>query len=140
MLSIQQPQFIKILLGALAAILIFSLLQWTFVGFYTIRPESAQSASLNTIEVFAPTPLFGQAPTSGVLEQTHLDLTLKGTFAASQPLAGSAVISAPDTGDKVYIVEDKLPGGATIKEIYPDYVVLTYQDKQQVLRLPESGL
>lgn len=87
-------------------------------------------------QAFVSTPLFGQAPTAGVLQQTRLKLTLKGTFAASTATTGSAIIGT-SKGDRIYVVGDTVEG-AIIEDIQPDYVVLKYQGNQEILRLPEG--
>ena len=95
-----------------------------------------EAVSPKSVQAFTPSPLFGQSPTSGVLKQTRLQLTLKGTFAASHSTQGAAVISTPN-GEHIYVVGDQIEG-AMIKDIQPDYVVLEYQGNDEILRLPEG--
>jgi type II secretory pathway component PulC len=87
-------------------------------------------------QVFVPSPLFGISPNSGVLQATRLNLTLKGTFAASISKTGSAVIGS-SKGERIYIVGDAVEG-AIIQDIQPDYIVLEYQGNKEILRLPEG--
>ncbi|MFA6036764.1 MAG: type II secretion system protein N [Legionellales bacterium] len=106
----------------------------------SFTPQS-QSVAVETIththnHVFVASPLFGQSPNSGVLQETRLSLNLKGIFAASTSATGSAVIGT-SKGERIYIVGDTVEG-AIIQDIQPDYVVLEFQGNQEILRLPEG--
>lgn len=86
--------------------------------------------------------LFGiYQPPSALAPETRLHLILKGVFATNDPLQGSAIIISKDIGknpnrDYTYVVGDKLPGGATITGVYPDYVELNNQGRLEKLPLP----
>ncbi len=134
---LEQDRVAKAVLAALVLLLVvctFQLLKTTFTS--VNKPLIEQAVTGTHTQAFMASPLFGQSPTTGVLQQTRLNLTLKGTFAASSSATGSAIIST-SKGDRVYIVGDKVEG-AIIEDIQPDYVVLEYQGNKEMLRLPEG--
>lgn len=121
--------------------LLFILLLIIFNIFKISFTPQSQPIAVETIththnHVFVASPLFGQSPNSGVLQETRLSLNLKGIFAASTSTTGSAVI-ATAKGERIYIVGDTVEG-AIIQDIQPDYVVLEFQGNQEILRLPEG--
>ena len=135
---LEQEITAKVVLTLLAIGLIVSIIQLSTIeqGSEVLPKKEIQAHAIH--QAFVPTPLFGQSPTIGVLQQTRLNLTLKGTFAASDSTTGSAVIATKDKGDRIYIVGD-LVEGATINDIQPDYVVLEYQGNKEILRLPRGN-
>jgi general secretion pathway protein C len=101
------------------------------------------------IKAIADHHLFGQAAqgrpevrTSPTLApETRLKLTLSGVIAATDPQqAARAIIAGPDGQEKSYTIDDRLPGGAVVKEIYPDRVILTRGGKYETLPLPRTRL
>lgn len=91
--------------------------------------------------------LFGTAPPQGAngapihAPETTLKLVLAGVLAASDARAARAIIRAPDGTEKPYRVGDLLPGNATLKEIYPDHVLLERNGRYETLPLPrEHGI
>lgn len=137
---VQQPRFVKAVLVLLGIVLAISVLQLLATGIMPVKKAAGQKepAPITLPETFVPSPLFGGAPISGILQQTRLNLTLKGTFAAADPTLGSVIISAPDSPDHIYVVGDTVPGGAVIKEIEADYIVLEFEGNREILRLPEG--
>jgi type II secretory pathway component PulC len=132
-----QDRVAKAVLGILLFFLLLSIFQLLKTSLMSTQQSITEEAVTQThTEAFVVSPLFGQSPTSGVLQQTRLNLTLKGTFAASASKAGAAIINNK-AGDKIYIVGDTVEG-AIIEDIQPDYVVLEYQGNREMLRLPEG--
>lgn len=75
------------------------------------------------------------------LPETTLNLVLRGVMAASRPGEDSgAIIGAPNGVESFYTVGARLPGGATLKEVYPDRVVLERSGRLETLRLPKEPL
>jgi len=68
--------------------------------------------------------LFGSYEGNGPLQETGLNIQLTGVFATQDPMKGSAVISVSGRKALLLTVGDKISGGAIIKEVYTDYVVL----------------
>lgn len=74
--------------------------------------------------------------------ETRLNLTLKGVLAAIPMKQASAIIAQGKSGkEDIYGIGDKIPGGVSIKEIHPDYVVLERNGQAEILKLQKlSGL
>ncbi len=58
------------------------------------------------------------------LPETSLKLTLTGVLAGKNNLQASALIEGPDRQTRNYRVDEEVPGGAILKSVYPDRVVL----------------
>lgn len=87
--------------------------------------------------------LFGQAaaqvrPTVAEAPETQLNLTLLGTLAGEIETQGMAIIADEAGHQAGYEAGDELPGGATLREIYADRVVLERGGIRESLRLERS--
>jgi general secretion pathway protein C len=69
--------------------------------------------------------------------ETRLNLKLRGAIAAGDPKLAHAIIADGGGKDKVYFVNDKLPGGASLHEVYRDRVILNRGGVLETLRLPK---
>jgi general secretion pathway protein C len=67
---------------------------------------------------------------------TTLSLQLRGAIAAGNPRFAHAIIADAGGQEKVYFLNDTLPGGATVQRIEADRVVLARNGTFEVLRLP----
>ena len=74
--------------------------------------------------------------------ETRLNLTLKGVLAAKPMKMASAIIAQGKNGkEDIYGVGDKMPGGVTIKEIHPEFVMLERNGQLETLKLQKvSGI
>ena len=74
--------------------------------------------------------------------ETRLNLVLKGVLAATPMSRASAIIAQGKSGkEDIYGVGDKMPGGVTIKEIHPEYVMLQRSGRLETLKLQKvSGI
>lgn len=74
--------------------------------------------------------------------ETRLNLTLKGVLAAKPMKMASAIIARGKNGkEDIYGIGDKMPNGVTIKEIYPEHVVLERGGRLETLKLQKiSGV
>ena len=93
--------------------------------------------------VIASWHLFGKADkTSKVVPtnapETTLRLTLKGVFASAD--APSAIIAAANGQEREYSPGDSLPGGAKLREIFADRVILERQGRFETLSLQRREL
>lgn len=70
------------------------------------------------------------------LRETKLRLELKGVWASTDPKKAWAIISEPPRNEDSYGIDDALPGGATLKEIHPDHIVLSRGGVLEKLVLP----
>ncbi|MDN5864638.1 MAG: type II secretion system protein GspC [Gammaproteobacteria bacterium] len=90
--------------------------------------------------------LFGtHAPDASVTArnapETSLDLTLAGVAAANPDSLSYAIITSSDNhGKDTYGIGAKLPGGALIRNIYPDRVVIAHDGRLETLRLPWANM
>ncbi len=88
--------------------------------------------------------LFGSAFSAADLRspvdapETSLELTLVGTLADSDPAAGVAIIAAADGRQSAYRSGANLPGGARLRSIHSNHVVLVLNGRDEVLRLPRE--
>lgn len=75
------------------------------------------------------------------LPETRLNLTLRGVVATDRgDRVAGAIVSAPNGEERFYPVDRRLPGGAVLKEVYPDRVVLERNGRLETLRLPRERL
>lgn len=98
------------------------------------------SVALSEISQFH---LFGkpETPTSPLgMPDTVLQWSLKGLYSGNEPNEGSAIISVPGKTDRVYLVGDKLPGGAILSGVYGDRVVIDRNGQLEVLKFATKGL
>jgi len=84
----------------------------------------------------------GIVKTQTEVPETRLNLTLKGVLSATPMERASAIIAQGKAGkEDIYSVGDRMPGGVTINEIHPEYVVLERNGLLETLKLQkESGL
>lgn len=91
--------------------------------------------------------LFGNAQSIAVASgptvapETKLNLILSGVIASPQQADAIAIISAgPSATEKSYGIDDSLPGGAKLKEIYGDRVIIEYRGRVETLTLHRKKL
>lgn len=71
--------------------------------------------------------------------ETSLDLTLLGVAAGTSGAPSRAIIASGNSAQSTYPVGATLPGGAVIRAILPDRVVLAHNGRLENLRLPVAG-
>ncbi|MGH8270775.1 MAG: type II secretion system protein GspC [Gammaproteobacteria bacterium] len=72
--------------------------------------------------------------------ETSLDLALVGVAADSNDARSYAIITNGSSRDgNTYPVGSTLPGGALIRQILPDRVIIAHQGRLETLRLPTAG-
>ncbi len=87
--------------------------------------------------------VFGTAPAETPQEdaisapETKLNLTLRGVFATGGE-DGLAIIAMGGGKEDIYGIGDALPGGARLKVVYPDRVILERGARLETLRLPKD--
>jgi general secretion pathway protein C len=86
--------------------------------------------------VAAPVPKPVVEPAAPVL---LLNLRLYGVIASGDSTLARAIISAGGAAEDSYALGDALPGGAVLREIHSDRVVLEYQGRRETLRLAEQA-
>ncbi len=68
--------------------------------------------------------------------ETHLNLRLSGVIATGDPRTAAAMIASGGGADHRYHVGAKLPGGAVLRRVLPDRVLLERGGRLETLRLP----
>jgi general secretion pathway protein C len=69
--------------------------------------------------------------------KTRLNLILRGVLATGGDDA-LAIIASGEADERFYHVGDAIPGGATLKAVYPDRVLLERNSNMETLPLPKS--
>ena len=109
-------------------------------------PTASASASRIDDRAIANARLFGEvavdaAPVMATeAPDTRLNLRLRGTIAASDQNLAHAIIAESNGRDRVFFIDDTLPGGASLHEVYPDRVILRRGGVLETLRLPKKSL
>jgi len=78
------------------------------------------------------------APT--VAPKTNLRLVLKGVFTAEQGGASGAIVEEIGKSSDYYGLGDKLPGNATLEEVYSDRILLRRNGKLETLAFDDVSL
>jgi len=90
--------------------------------------------------------LFGQVQTAGAqqglatIPETRLKLVLRGVMASQDSHTATAIVADPSGHEDYYTVGKELPGGATLKEVHAQYIVLSRGGRLETLRLPTDSL
>lgn len=96
-----------------------SLARWHLFG-HALAPVDARAAAANAPE-------------------TALDLTLVGVLAEADPAAGIAMIAEGSGAQTFYYAGAALPGGARLKGVYADHVLIIHNGRDEILRLPREA-
>ena len=146
-----------------ALVLLVALIAWSLkesVQFFMFPPEEKFSRlpsgirtnndpDVGSIDHVTSLNLFGDAsrsqlnPTTTVTEslaETRLNLELVGVFAAStdDPEDSAALISEKRGTAKLFRINERVPGNATLVEVFADSVVLERSGKRELLRFPTT--
>ncbi|MDJ0918200.1 MAG: type II secretion system protein GspC [Woeseiaceae bacterium] len=113
-------------------------------------PTASSGGSSADVQSIANASIFGEADPDEVivqepvlqegpdLEETKINLTLKGTIAADIEQASAAVISLGSGDDQVFSIGDAVTSGARLHAVYSDRVVLNENGRLTALYLPED--
>ncbi len=74
------------------------------------------------------------------LPETRLNLVLRGVYASEDPRAAGAILSEPSGKQGFYRVGARLPGGAVLKEVHADHIILERRGRLETLRLPKEKI
>ena len=99
----------------------------------THRVDAGRVANQHLFGQYAPQTVSADAP------DTTLALTLHGIVAGKHPQDSRALIVV-NGDEEPYAVGAQLPGGAQIRAIYPDRVMLDRDGRVEALRLPKADL
>ena len=109
------------------------------------KPLINNQVQQNNFKQLTSANVFGVSEKAAVQQQakapeTKLNLTLKGVLATSPMEMASAIIAQGKNGkEDIYGIGDKMPGGVTIKEIHPEYVVLERSGRLETLKLQKDS-
>jgi general secretion pathway protein C len=120
---------------------LYSDFDWTARPQYATRTMPAGGSAQIDFPSIANAHLFGEAgaePVNTAIDapETQLNLQLRGTIAAGDETMAHAIIADGDGKDKVFFINDTLPGGAVLHEVYTDRVILNRGGVLEALRLP----
>ncbi|MDH5360125.1 MAG: type II secretion system protein GspC [Gammaproteobacteria bacterium] len=87
--------------------------------------------------------LFGSAGNgsngaSTAAPDTNLNLSLSGVIAADDPAIALAFIRVAGAQEKSYAINEQVAGGAIVKEIHQDRVILSRNGRFETLRMPQT--
>lgn len=71
---------------------------------------------------------------------TRLNLVLRGVLSSDDPEEARAIIAEPNGIENFFRVGSALPGGAELKEIYADRIILMRAGRHETLRLPRDAM
>ena len=135
-----------------ALVLIVAFVAANAFWFFAAGPEPLPVAVENTdpakragvdIQALQGMNLFGtpaaapQETTAEVIQETRLSLVLVGVFVADEAEASSALIARSGAKPELYNIGDKLPGGATLIEVFPDRAVIRRSGARELVRFAE---
>jgi general secretion pathway protein C len=86
----------------------------------------------------APTTAGETAPIDA--PETRLNLVLRGVLSSDDPKEARAIIAEPNGTENFFSVVAALPGGAELKEIYADRIILMRAGRHETLRLPREEM
>ncbi len=113
-------------------------------------PVAGSGGSAADVQSIANASIFGEADPDEVivnepvleepldLEETKINLTLKGTIASDTESASAAVISLGSGDDQVFSIGEAVTSGASLHAVYSDRVVLNENGRLTALYLPEE--
>jgi general secretion pathway protein C len=108
-----------------------------------IKPVFRASTTTSSVEQIDRLHLFGVVTKTAPLTlvaieapDTRLNLTLHGIVNTGEPGTSFAIIADSSKTEKHYRIDDAIPGGATLKEIHTDRVILQRAGRFETLRLP----
>lgn len=90
--------------------------------------------------LFGAKPQQASAQPVEALPETRLNLVLRGVIASGNDEGSGAIIGAPNGVEAFYPLKASLPGGAVLRDVFPDRVVLERGGRLETLRLPREGL
>lgn len=72
--------------------------------------------------------------------ETRLNLLLRGVLSSDDPKEARAIIAEPNGTENYFHVGSALPGGAELKEIHADRIILLRAGRHETLRLPRETM
>ena len=88
-------------------------------------------------------PIFGDyiiVEDTNDIPNTLLNISLVGTMLSSNPNDSSALIKVGAADEKLYFIQDKLPGGATLIRVLENAILIRRNNQIEQLSLPKDKL
>ena len=139
-----------VLVVLLLAALMYALAQWVWLLLpapKAVQPSTQQTvqaaastsassplASIDSVRLWGALPV--AAPQNTVRQDSRLPLSLRGILSGE----GLALIESTGSGTKVYRIGDTLPGGAKLKDVLADHVLIERAGVIERLALPRQTL
>lgn len=146
----------------LLALIAYSLAKLTWMVLPAPREEAsappmiapaALAGAISTATSHVPSPqemaqwhLFGEVQVINVgaaantAPQTSLALSLRGVIASRGKATARAIIADSAGNEQFYAIDSPLPGGAILKEIHADRVILSRDGRYETLLLPKDEM
>ena len=105
-----------------------------------VKQQRSQPAQIAQLHLFGQAQVASSAQSPTVAPETKLNLVLRGVIASGKASDELAIIGPRGGKEKSYAIGDKLPGGAELKEIYADRVILQYRGRLETLTLQRKLL
>jgi general secretion pathway protein C len=109
-------------------------------------PMSQHDDALTMSSNIVSRHLFGEVqsgsggPSAATIPETNLKLELHGVMASQDSRTATAIVADANGNENYYVVGEELPGGATLKEVHAQYIVLSRNGRFETLRLPTDSL
>jgi type II secretory pathway component PulC len=144
----QHPQYILSLSGICCIITFWVMIQTLLHPHAFVEPflhasehfshhDALQAKQLDNI---VNQHLFGEGLSANAIKQTHLQISLVGILMSSNPKKSQAIMATPDGKQTVYQIGATLPGGAILKSIQTDRILLERNNQLEALSLPRNML
>ncbi|MDH4585460.1 hypothetical protein E8F20_26790 [Pseudomonas sp. BN415] len=105
----------------------------------TTAPSAESDPAHHPLDNRAIAELFGAVTLEPLAGSPHaVDLTLLASLSEGHAVLSRALIQSPD-GSAFYRLGDRLPGGARLKAVYPDHVVIQAGGHEQRLSFPRAS-
>lgn len=104
------------------------------------QPDQGPADKVAAAHLFGTASAKSRRQAAADAPETSLDLSLLGVAAGTSGAPSQAIISSGSNGQQdTYAVGATLPGGAVIRQILPDRVVIAHDGRLESLRLPVVG-
>lgn len=110
----------------------------------TVVKQTAEPKPSSKMQPKHDYPLFGEyipnLKEGQEVPNTLLNLSLVGILKASNPQDSQALIKVGSQDEKLYVINDQLPGGAVLVKVLDDAILLKRNGQIEKLTLPKSEL
>ncbi|KAA3646913.1 MAG: hypothetical protein DWP95_03245 [Proteobacteria bacterium] len=106
----------------------------------TLVPQVNTRPAVSTYHLFGSSNTTETPLNAALAGETGLDLIITGTFASNTQQRGHAYIRQPGGDEKMFQVGDQVFNVAKLSAVYPDYVLLSRNGRQEKLTLSKNRL